>query len=153
MVSLGLIAFQDFKERQVYWFYFPLIALLFALLHFNLTANWGVFLYEIAINWVLVTCIISILYTYTKLVSKKEFLGHSIGLGDVLFFYAFATGFPSISFMTLMVSAILFSLFTFLILKHRMKLKTVPLAGLMGLFLIFIVCYSLVFNNTLLYGI
>lgn len=79
-------------------------------------------------------------------------MGHSIGLGDILFFYAFGTGFQTVTFIVLLACSILFSLFTFLILKNRLKLKTVPLAGFMGLFLMVVLAMGEVFNTGLNYG-
>lgn len=152
LINLGFIAFQDFKERQVLWFFFPTSALFFALLHYTQAISWKIFLYEVITNWLLITCIISILYVYTKLISKKKFMGHSIGLGDILFFYAFGTGFQTVTFIVLLACSILFSLFTFLILKNRLKLKTVPLAGFMGLFLMVVLAMGEVFNTGLNYG-
>ncbi len=150
--GLGAIAWQDFRERQVLWFLFPIIALLFAALHYLLAVDWRVFLNQLAINWVLVSCIVSILFIYTKLITKKRFLDHSMGLGDVLFLFAFATGFPTISFVVLLVCSILFSLLAFVIFKRRMESDTVPLAGFMGLFLIVAIGHGLIFNTSLIYG-
>ncbi|RDY60769.1 hypothetical protein DX873_00885 [Flagellimonas nanhaiensis] len=146
------MAYQDFKERRVLWYIFPLIAVLSAFIHFTNTIHWKVFVYYMVINCILVSCVIAILYIYTNLIAKKAFLDHSIGLGDILFFYAFALGFPSTSFVVLFVCAILFSLFTFLSIKNRFKLRTIPLAGLMGTFLILIFSFDLFFNTTVLYG-
>ena len=34
VVTLGFILFQDIKQRQVYWFLFPLVGFCFGVLHF-----------------------------------------------------------------------------------------------------------------------
>ncbi len=152
MANLGFIAFQDVKERQVLWLFFPMLAILFTLLHYIQLDSGLILLWEIATNWLLVTCVILVLYTYTKLIAKIPFLGHSMGLGDILFFYAFGTGFGTTVFVVLLATSILFSLLSFLVLKHKMQSQTVPLAGFMGLFLIAVLGFSEIFKATLLYG-
>lgn len=67
-----------------------------------------------------------------------KFLNVSFGLGDVLFFYAFALGFPTVTFLILFVSSIVFSLMVSLIQKKKNKANGIPLAGLMSLFLAFV---------------
>nr|WP_286943708.1 hypothetical protein [Allomuricauda sp.] len=67
---------------------------------------------------------------------KQKFLNHAFGLGDVLFLCAFAMGFPTVTFIILLVFSLLFSLIVCSVLKLFFELDTVPLAGLMGVFLI-----------------
>lgn len=152
MVCLGSIVFQDFKERKVYWFLFPMAMLLFGSLHFLHSTRPKVFFYYSLINSLLITSVIAILFVYTHFISKKAFLNHSLGLGDILFFYAFGLGFPSTTFIVLFVGTIIFSLLVFLLFKRRLKLDTVPLAGLMGLFLVFVILFSLVSKSPPLYA-
>lgn len=72
-------------------------------------------------------------------------------MGDVLFFYAFALGFPTMTFVLLFVGAIFFSLLVFLILKMGRPMETVPLAGLMGLFVMGVLVSSLFPDTPSLY--
>lgn len=152
MVCLGSIAFQDFKERKVFWFLFPLAMLLFGLVHFLHVIELTIFFHHTLINFLLITCIITILFIHTRFILKKVFLNYSLGLGDILFFYAFGLGFPTITFIILFVGAIIFSLLLFLLFKKTLKLDTVPLAGLMGFFLVFVILFSLVSKSPPLYG-
>ncbi|SNY99674.1 hypothetical protein SAMN06265377_1485 [Flagellimonas pacifica] len=152
MACIGCISVQDFKERKVYWWLFPLVMLLLGYLHFLNSSDSWVFLNHISLNALLVSMIICILYLFTRIVAKKKFLNHSLGLGDILFFYGFALGFPTLTFIILFSNAILFSLFVFLILKKKRQLKTVPLAGFMGSFLILMFFYVLIFKFPLLYA-
>ncbi len=152
MGCLGFIAFQDFKERKVLWFLFPFAMVLFGLVHFLQIDGLNLFSHYILINFVLITGIIEILFIYTKFILKKKFLDHSLGIGDIFFFYAFGLGFPSVTFIILFVSAVLFSLLVFLLLKKRLELDTVPLAGLMGLFLVFVVLVNLISKSPSLYA-
>ena len=144
------ISFQDFKERAVYWFLFPLLGLGLGWLHYNLVLQ-ELFFSHILINLLLVTLILLILYAYSRFIAKKKFIDHSFGLGDLCLFYAFALGFPSVSFIILFSCSILFSAIVFFALHKKLQLKTVPLAGLITLFLVFIFSYSLFSNTPSLY--
>lgn len=90
----------------------------------------------------LISLVVFILFIYTKYVARMKFLNVSFGLGDLLFFYAFAMGFPTVTFLILFVGAILFALGTFLLTKKNEENETIPLAGLMGLFLIVVLILS-----------
>lgn len=151
-MCLTTITYQDFKERKVFWFLFPLAMLIFGLLYYVQVTSVEVFLYQTLTNLFLVTGILTILFLYTRFITKKRFLNHSLGLGDMLFFYALGLGFPTLTFIVLFVGASLFSIMVFLIIKRNLKHKTVPLAGLMGLFIIFILFYSFIFKYPPLYG-
>ncbi len=151
-MCLTAITYQDFKERKVFWFLFPLAMLLFGLLYYVQVTGMSVFLYQILTNIFLVTSIWTILFLYTHFITKKKFLNHSLGLGDILFFYTLGLGFPTLTFIVLFVGSTLFSLLVFLIIKRNLNHKTVPLAGLMGLFIIFVLLYSFIFKYPPLYG-
>ncbi len=150
IVCCGIMAFQDFKERAVTFILFPCLGLFLIILHLYNTSE-ELFLLAIIANGILISCILSILFIYTKYIAKKQFLNTSFGLGDLLFFYAFSLGFPTVTFVLLFVGSILFSLLVFLISKTGKELKTVPLAGLMGLFLIGVTLASFLPNSPSLY--
>ncbi|NAY93495.1 general secretion pathway protein [Muricauda sp. JGD-17] len=152
IMCLGQIAYQDFRERQAYWFLFPLAMILFGSLHYSNSVESSLFLNYVMFNMLLVTLIVVALYAYTRFVAKKRFLNHSLGLGDILFFFAFALGFPTITFIILFANAIVFSLLTYLFLKKVYLGETVPLAGLMGLFLIAVIGYGIIFKSPSLYA-
>lgn len=131
----GTIAYQDLKDRMVIWVAFPMMALILTSIHLA-SSGWELVLWFSATNLLLVSGILLLLFLYTEFVSKKKFLNTSLGLGDILFFYAFSLGFPTLTFVILFVGALLFSLFLFLLLKSVQNMETVPLAGFMSLFLI-----------------
>jgi len=58
----------------------------------------------------------------------------TIGMGDVLLFFALTCTFSLISFITLFVFSLVLSLLLHLVLSKREIQKTVPLAGYMSLF-------------------
>ncbi|TMM52148.1 hypothetical protein FEE95_20895 [Maribacter algarum] len=146
----ALIAFQDFKERMVSWILFPVIGFLLGLLYIWNT-SFEQFYPFVFTNMLLITGIVLALFVYTKYVAQMKFLNVSFGLGDLLFFYAFALGFPTITFLILFVGAILFSLIVFLVSKGKQEKDTIPLAGLMGSFLIVVTLVSFFPNTPSLY--
>lgn len=152
MGCLGYLAFQDFKERQVFGFLLLLIALLLGALHRVQVLDWRVFGYHCSFNGLLVTGVIAVLFLYTRWIAQKPFLGHSIGLGDLLFFYALAVGFPPLAFVVIFTGSLLFSLLMYMAIKHRLREKTVPLAGLMGLFVILVLSYQALTKSINVYG-
>ena len=139
MLCLGWMFLQDIKERKVYWFLFPILAFILLAIYYLIIPIWQVVISNIALNLSIVSLVVVTAYFYTRLVRKKKFLNHSLGAGDVLLFMAFALGFPSITFIILLAFSLVFSLVLFLILKSSLKDQTVPLAGLISLFLVFTV--------------
>ncbi|MDC6384613.1 hypothetical protein D2V93_06965 [Flagellimonas taeanensis] len=148
----GIMAFQDFKDREVTWVLFPILGLLMALLHL-FHVEMTLFFVSVLGNVVVVSGILLILWAVTKYIFKKVFLNVSFGLGDVLFFYALALGFPTITFIYLLVGSICFSFVAFFLLNRFIKMKTVPLAGLMGIFLMAVTLLTLFPNTPSLYVI
>lgn len=144
------MAYQDLKDREVSWILFPILAISLALLHGH-QVDRTAFGISILINILLVSFIVLILWSITRFVFRKEFLNVSFGLGDLLFLYAFAMGFPTVTFIYLLLGSIGFSSLGFVIMKLFLKSGTVPLAGLMGIFLIVILALSLLPNSPSLY--
>lgn len=150
MLVCALITFQDFKERMVSWILFPIVGICLAFLY-SIQVSFAQFYPFVITNIVLVTAIVFILFLYTRYIAKMEFLNVSFGLGDLLFFYALALGFPTITFVVVFSLSIVFALGTFLFLNRNRKIQTVPLAGLMGLFLSFVLLISFFPNVPSLY--
>ncbi|ALM09325.1 hypothetical protein SB49_14015 [Sediminicola sp. YIK13] len=150
MASCALICYQDFKERTVFWFLFPILGISIGIMHY-LYVETPLFIIYITINFLLTSLILLLLYLYTKLIRKVVFLNHSFGLGDLLFFYAIGFGFPTITFVVIFSTSVLFSLLVYLGIKKSLKQNTVPLAGLMGLFLICVFAISFFKSTPSLY--
>lgn len=137
LIVLVLISYQDFKDKQVWAFLFPVYALCGTLLFFEASQS-NIYLLNIVINLSFISIILLVSFTVAKFVFKKKFLNSSIGLGDILFFVAFAISFPSISFLNFFTFSILFALLLVGVrgLLSSSKFRSVPLAGCMSLFLI-----------------
>lgn len=129
---LGLIFYQDLKERQVYWFLFPLYGICSAILFYNSTLP-ELFYVAIGMNFIFISILLLIVFLYSKLKLKSNF-SDAFGLGDVLLFVGLIFSFSTISFLIIFVFSLLFSLVVHLIIKHYSKHLSVPLAGYISLF-------------------
>ncbi len=130
ILALSFILYQDIKERQVYWFLFPLIGFCAGLLFFFETLR-ELFFTSVLLNLIFVSILLFVVFLYTKFKLKKT-LNNSFGLGDILFFFAISVSFSTVSFITIFSCSLFFSLLIHLIIKS--KNTTVPLAGYMSLF-------------------
>ncbi len=151
MGCCGSIFFQDIKERLVSWFLFPLLAIFLGFVFYDTVATPYFFILSVVTNMALVTLIVLILFGYAKFILKKKFIDHSFGMGDLLFFYAMAVGFPSVTFIVLFAGGIFFSLLLFLALKKRRAMATVPLAGYMALYIAIVLAGSFFIQSPSLY--
>jgi len=148
LTTFLFVFFQDIKERQVYWFLFPIIGLCCGVLLYKKQIP-EIVLYTVTTNVLFVVSLLVIVFMYSKFKLKTAFK-NTFGLGDVLFFFAIAFSFSSISFIILFVFALIFSLVLHLFLKRKSTYKTVPLAGYMSLFFACIyVTHWLGFINTI----
>lgn len=141
MAGFALIALQDFKYREVLWILFPATAVLLAI-RFILHIGIEDFMFFSALNALLVTLMLLLLWGYTKWIMRKKLLNQALGLGDMLFLYGFALGFPTLTFIILLVGSLCFALAVYSITIIFKEVETVPLAGLMGIFLILMLSCS-----------
>ncbi|KDN55717.1 hypothetical protein FEM21_13190 [Flavobacterium seoulense] len=138
----SLIFFQDYKDRKVYWFLYPVVGILVFILQAQILPL-NIALINSGVNLLLVLFLLIFSYLYARLKLKKSLLQSVLGLGDILFFIAIAFSFSIVSFWVLFVFSLIFSLILHLVLKYKQIEKTVPLAGYMSLF--FAAVYSLSF--------
>ena len=148
--GFGVIVFQDVTERMVYWVVFPMVGLFLGLAHWQHTTQ-EVFTIFTLVNIFFVTHLLFVSWLYTKYIKGMKYLGQSIGLGDLLFFYAIAFGFPTTTFILLFIAALLFSLILHTAIGVVKKQHTVPLAGYMSLFMMAAILLSHVNNAYPLY--
>lgn len=103
-----IILYQDYKDRLVYWFLFPTVGAIGGILFYKNVIP-ELFLSAFIINICFVTSMVFIVFLYAKFKLKSNLL-NAIGLGDLLLFFAMTASFSSISFITLFVSSLIFSL-------------------------------------------
>lgn len=131
LIVLGVILYQDYKKRLVYWFLYPIVGILgFAIQSYYLPIELA-FLNS-GLNLLFVAVLIGVSFVYVKL--KKMTFQNAIGMGDILFFIFISFSFATVSFIVLFVFALVFSLILHFTFQHKNQLKTVPLAGYMALF-------------------
>lgn len=123
---------QDVKDREVYWFLFPVIGLSCGILLFYNTKS-SFFLTTVLINLLYVSFMFFVIFLYAKLKLETSFK-NVFGLGDLFLFLMLSLSFSNVSFIILFVFSLIFSLVIHIAIKHRLKNKTVPLAGYMSLF-------------------
>lgn len=150
LVSLLAIFYQDQKERQVFWWLLGIALVVLPLLHFWAVGVWQ-FGIHIAMNLSVLALLLIVLLVYTKIRMPEHSFLQVFALGDILFLLALALGFSTVSFITLLVFGMLFSLVLHQIWKITLSRKrsnttlklttitqdliaTVPLAGYLALF-------------------
>ncbi len=141
-IAFLFVFLQDIKERKVYWFLFPIIGLLCALLFYNNTLP-ELFFNALKMNLGFILILVFIISLYAKLKLKTTIL-KTMGFGDLLLFIAVSLAFSTVPFIVIFISALIFSLTVHLILSKNQKAITVPLAGYMSLFFlaVFLVQWS-----------
>lgn len=137
MASLLTIFLQDLRDREVYAFLIPLLGILGSYLFF-INSNFDYYLLSLGINIGMVSIILLLNYLFSRFIMKKHFLREALGLGDILFFIAFALCFPTVTFINFFVFSILLTFALHFVSSRMAKQKNeyVPLAGYMSLFLI-----------------
>ena len=134
-VCLGVIAFQDFRERQISWI--PLVLLFFFFgwkallamdsdsLFFNVAVNTGFIVFQLIV-----------LTLWMSIRNKKwiNIIDTYLGLGDILFFIALTTAFAPVQFIVF-YSASLFITLCGVLTGRLLSKRTnpeIPLAGSMA---------------------
>ncbi len=154
LASLLAIFYQDQKERRVFLGLFIIICLTFGVLHIT-TVGWYQFVISLLFNFGITAILLGVLAGYSKLRMPSVSFLQVFGLGDILFIVALALGFSTLSFITLLVFGLVFSLVLHqvwlgMLSQKRTKTqvkqdltptngsielsKTVPLAGYLALF-------------------
>lgn len=145
IIVLLMIAIQDFRTREIYWWLFPILGALI-ITDAILRISFQSVLREAFYNFIFLASQGSLLVTWC-LVSGKSPSGikDSIGLGDILFLLIMVFGFSSINFILIYVAGLIFSLTVWIAAAFMLKPKTntIPLAGLLSIF----TCIILVAEN------
>lgn len=149
LLLLFYVFYQDVKERKVTLLLFILLFVIGGFLNWKQQV-FEVFTINSIINIITICMVMLILYLYSKFKMKIE-LFHGFGLGDLLFFLFMAISFPTLSFLVLFSTSLIFSFIISIVFRKRLK-ELVPLAGLQALFLGLIIGANQIFNITNLYA-
>lgn len=144
------IFIQDIKERKVYLFLFVACGIMMTYLFYS-QSQASIYLWQIGFNLMVVGIITLILFLYAKWVLVKSFY-KTLGLGDLSFFLAIAIGFSTGNFLILFSFSLLFSGILYMMMKSKMKITTVPLAGYQALFFCLVYGSNWIFSFTNLYS-
>lgn len=151
IIVFFIILYQDYKDRLVYWFLYPLVGFLAFALHVSETTLITALLNSL-INIIFITLIILGGYIYSAIVARKKFINTSIGIGDILLFVFLSFTFATSAFITMFVFSLLFSLILHFVLKSKSSHKNVPLAGYISLFFAIIYFISFFLEPRYLYA-
>ncbi|QYJ68265.1 general secretion pathway protein [Flavobacterium litorale] len=128
-----IIFYQDVKDRQVYWFLYPVLGIIAFTIN-TINTNLIIASINTAINTIIALTVLIVAKIYSDIILKKKFLNAAIGMGDILMFLFLSATFATVSYSILLVFSLIFSLLMHLILKNKSTFNTVPLAGYMALF-------------------
>lgn len=137
LFTLVLIFIQDVESRSVYWFWFPVLIILFILLniqqrHLSIE-SWQPVL--INLSFLLLQFILVSLYFSIKNRKWVIITANLLGWGDILFLLSIAFYLPTLNFLFFYVVSLAAVLIIWLLwqLVSKEKSKQIPLAGLQAL--------------------
>ncbi len=145
ITTLLFVLYFDVRKRKIHVI-LPILIFCFAIF-INYTSN-DLQLINILFNVGFLIINILGLTLYFSLKTKALFnpIDRAIGLGDIVFFVAITPLFEFKTFVLFFIAGLLFSLFLHLILLLFKKMKTIPLAGYLSLFLAISIVVQNVFN-------
>lgn len=147
LIVLGILSYQDFKERAISVWVLGIGFFSGGILHIT-EKGFILFSVNTLLNCIIITLIFGVLYIYAKF-KMKQAIFNVFGLGDLLFFFLLAVSLPIVSFLVVFVFSLIFSLIIFFIIKKQLIVKTIPLAGLQSVFLGITLVVNKVFNLTI----
>lgn len=135
LLLLAVVLFQDLKQRQISWFLIPLLLVSFiAQGLFRIPANELMHYTMFNIGFIVVQLVILTAYISIKNKRLVNIINSYLGIGDVLFIATVAAAFSPLNFIVFYITALLFTLFVFVVVKLLTKKlsKEIPLAGAMA---------------------
>ncbi len=140
LLSLGIIAYQDFKQRAISWWTLPIMFVSYML--------YSVYPIEQIVNsfffnmlFVLLNLLAITLYFSLKASTFVNVIDTKIGLGDLLFLVVCCAVFNLPTFVLFFTISLIISVIVALIFQSSTKENHIPLAGIMAVLLV-IVCLS-----------
>lgn len=148
-LSLVFIYIQDLRHRMIYW---PLLVLIFILpvvTRFSSLQEINMLLWYILVNSILVGWQVAGVYLYLRIrYGRVHLTGAYLGWGDILFMIAVTSWFTPAYFLVFIVGGLFFSLAAALLMyatgRWKKEKDSVPLAGLLAVFLLLLKVYALI---------
>jgi hypothetical protein len=150
----SVIAFQDFRQRAVSWFLFPIFGLCGCFLSYFTLGSFSIVLGHITFNSLFLILQYLLLKGFFILRHSSHIINSKIGLGDILFLLSATCYFSFLNYVSFYIFSLLFSLIAYL-LVCRIKSSandqqhTIPLAGLQSVFIILYIGLSALLNNSI----
>lgn len=135
-LSLLPIIYQDFKAREIYIGF--LLCFIFSSMIWAWKTNLGFDDWGMNLGFLVFIMISLSLYFSIKNRAWINIVDHSLGLGDIVFFLGLCFLFPFVNMVAFFTFSLIFSI-TFMLIwtLFRKEVKNnIPLAGLMGIFLL-----------------
>lgn len=150
VIVLGVILYQDITARTIHAI-LPLLVFVLACIlnYFSDYLNFYNLIYNI--TFIFINILGLVLYFSFKSKTFKNPIDNTLGLGDVMFFLAITPLFNLKPYILFFVLGLLFSLIVFSITSFFKKVKTVPLAGYLAMFLILNIVIKNIFKIETLY--
>ena len=147
---LIFVVIQDLKHRTIH-VVLPILIFVLSVLINNASKdlNFSDTLYNIL--FVIINIIGLTIYFSLKNRALVNPIDSYIGLGDILFFLALTPLFNLKSFILFFIFGLLFSLLVHVVFTRFIRMKTIPLAGYLALFLIVNVGIKNIFKINVLY--
>lgn len=150
LILLFYVFYEDVKDKKVTAIILIALIIVGAILN-GMQQIFTVFLISSLINIMVVSFVIFVLFLYSKIKMKID-LFQGFGLGDLLFFLFMAVSFPTLSFLILFSTSLIFSLILSVAFRQKLK-ELVPLAGLQALFLGLVIGANQLFDIINLYAL
>jgi hypothetical protein len=165
-IALSVIAYQDWMSRSVYWFWFPILAVVGFFMSLIAVGAAEVLLQYLFVNLVFLAVQLLVLKGYFFIRRPKDsgLVDKKIGLGDLLFLAAACCFFSPLNFMMFYLGSLVFAIAAFSIYSgvkqmgggtknagiERGPPGTMPLAGLQAVFFITCLFISMISKYSLL---
>ena len=140
IITLLIIAYQDFKSREVHWFLFPLLLILALFKIWYLDQFKELFSFLLNVIMVLLQLLLLSLYFSIKERKLINIADSYLGWGDILFLFNLCFLLSPVNFILFYLVSLLVTITSYLIYNAFVNSsKPIPLAGLQAL--IFTIVY------------
>ncbi|GAA3591031.1 general secretion pathway protein [Flavivirga amylovorans] len=145
IIALLLVLYFDMKKRMIH-IILPILIFCFSMLINYVSTNLKLIDTIYNIGFLLINILGVILYFSLKTKALINPIDRFIGLGDIVFFIAITPLFKLETFIPFFIIGLLFSLLLYVIVLLFKKMKTIPLAGYLSLYLVINILIKNVFN-------
>lgn len=136
-LTLLFTFYQDWRYRAIHWFIIPVLSLLFLTQRY-LVVGWELkdFGVQLLVNFGFLAVQFAFVWLYFLMVKKEsQIVDKWIGKGDLYFLVACCFAFPLDQFIIYYISGLVFSLLVYMGLVRWTENKSIPLAGLLAIWM------------------